>query len=166
MPRYAANTAVSADRSQVQIMQMLRRFGCEGFGCAEHAGRGVIQFVYQGVPVQFSVPLPGRADEEFVFTPTGRERSAKQREAIWEKETRRRWRAAYLVVKALLVGVEDGVLAFEEAFLPYVVWHDGRTTAEILVDPLRRAVAAGRMPALLPGSGSSIYPQLNEGDSP
>lgn len=148
--RYASGTSVSAERTREQMMRILRQFGADGFGYAERHLQGAVQFQYHKIPVQFRVRLPSRSDDGIACTDTGRERSANQREQFWQRETNRRWRAVFLVIKALLVGVEEGVITFEEAFLPYIVWQDGRTTADILLPPIQAAAESGALPLLLP----------------
>jgi len=143
MSRYASRTDVSADRSRQQIERELLRFGAEEFGYLSRLGRAYIMFRYRGLGVQLSIPLPARDDDEFTTTPTGKDRSEAAAFAAWEAETKRRWRSLCLVIKALLVAVDDGVFTFEEAFLAHLVWGDGKTTAQQLL-PTVQAALEGR----------------------
>jgi len=145
--RYASATSVSEDRSRMEIETLLMRYGADEFGYVTRAGEAVIGFVYRGIRVQMSVPLPDRDDAKFTATPTGRRtRSTTQAFNEWQKEVRRRWRSLCLVIKALLVGVDDGVLTFEQAFMPYIVWGNGLTTSEMLLPHVQNALESGRMP--------------------
>ncbi|MCL6424457.1 hypothetical protein Bequi_13890 [Brachybacterium sp. JHP9] len=57
-------------------------------------------------------------------------------------------------MKALLEAVESGIVAFEEAFLPYtVVPGTGRTVAEQIGGELTGAIESGGTPRLMITSG-------------
>jgi len=61
-------------------------------------------------------------------------------------------------VRALMIGVQDGVFAFDEVFSAYMVWGDGRTTYESLLPVTQAAASKGRqLPAL-----SDLAPPLLE----
>ena len=147
---YASNTSVSEDRSRAEIERMLMKYGAEEFGYMTRRDEGIICFVYRGIQARLSVPLPDRDDPKFTRTPTGRKtRSGTQAFNEWQKEVRRRWRALCLVIKALLVGVDDGVLSFEQAFMPFIVWGNNRTTSEMLLPHVKAAIEGGAMPLTL-----------------
>lgn len=148
MSRYARGTAVNQSRSRDEIERMLVRYGADEFGYLSKKGEAMIGFTYRKIRVRMCVPLPGRFDGEFTHTVTGRKRAQRAAMEEWEKETRRRWRSLCLLVKALLVGVEDGVISFEEAFMPHIVWGDGMTTAEKLLPTIAKAVEGGKMPSV------------------
>ena len=48
-----------------------------------------------------------------------------------------------LVIKALLVGVEDEVLTFEQAFLPYILV-GGQTVSERMLPKLAELIESGK----------------------
>lgn len=147
MRSYAANTGVTEDRSRAEIERMLMRYGADEFGYVTRRTEGVIAFMYRQIRVQMSVPIPDRGDRQFTTTPArGTERSEQQAFNEWQKEVRRRWRSLCLVIKALLVGVDDGVLSFEQAFMPYIVWGNGLTTSEMLLPHIQQALEGGEMP--------------------
>ena len=151
MNRYARNTQVSVDRSRTEIEHQLDRFGASAFGYYKDRSSAMIQFRYRGAMVRISVPIPAKDDREFTVSPAGRKRTEAIALAAWQQEIRRRWRSLAAVVKAMLVGIEDGVLTFEQAFLPYFVWGDGRTTAEKMLGTIKKFLAAGGdMPKALP----------------
>ena len=146
MSRYARGTSVTEDRSRAQIERDLMRFGAEEFGYLSRPGEATIFFKYRQISVQLSVPLPDREDHEFTRTPTGKARAQEAALREWSQETRRRWRSLCAVIKALLVGVDDGVLSFEQAFLPFIMWGDGRTTSQHLLPTIEKALEGGGMP--------------------
>ncbi len=147
---YARGTHVSQDRSRAEIERMLLRYGADEFGYVTRKGEAMVGFTYKQIRVQMTVPLPDRDSDEFQKTPgRGTQRSGQAATIAWETEARRRWRALCLVIKALLVGVEDGVLNFEEAFLPYIVWGNGLTTSQMLLPKIQQAIEDGQMPNTL-----------------
>jgi hypothetical protein len=132
---YAANTSVPVARSRVEIEELLERFGASGFGYAREGSRETVGFVYQGKQVRLELTIP-------IDLPSLARR---------DQERRRRWRALVMVVKALLVGVADGILSFEEAFLSYFVTPSGETIGDRVIPELEAAVHRGEIPALMSG---------------
>lgn len=145
---YASGTQVSEDRSRAEIEKLLLRFGADEFGYQTKGGRAVIVFVYKSIPVRMGIDLPDRDDERFTMTPTGRKtRSEAQAFNEWQKECRRKWRALSLVIKGLLVGIKDGVIDFENAFMAHMVLPTGQTTGEALLPRVQKVIADGRVAA-------------------
>jgi len=147
---YATNTSVSEDRSRAEIERLLMKHGAEEFGYVTRPGEALVGFVFRQIRVQMRVPLPGRADPKFTRTPArGTKRTPSQAFGAWQKEVRRRWRSLCLVIKALLVGVDDGVLSLEEAFLPWIVWGNGLTSGQMILPKIHEAIESGNMPSTL-----------------
>jgi hypothetical protein len=82
-------------------------------------------------------------------TPTGKKREYRVAEALVEKETARRLRSLVLVVKALLAGVDDGLLSTHEALLPWTVLPSGETVAEWADPQLDDVYRHAQMPTML-----------------
>jgi len=147
MMRYASNTNVSEGRSRAEIERLLMRYGAEEFGYVTRSGEAMIGFVYRELRVQMAMPLPSRSEKRFTHTPgRGGLRTPDAAITEWQKEVRRRWRSLCLVVKALLVGIDDGVLTFEQAFMPWVVWGNGLTTSQMILPHIKEAIDGGHMP--------------------
>ena len=162
MTRYAADTTVPAGRSKTEIEGLLRKHGADQFGTAEdHVGhQALVWFCSRGVNFKLPLRLPKLDDDEVRFTPSGRVRTKSQQEAALEQEIRRRWRALAMTLRAMFVGVAEGVFAFEQIFMPYAVWADGQTTWQtlqpVLTDALARKVplpAIQDAPRLLTAEG-------------
>ncbi len=145
--RYADNTSVSVDRSRAEIETILKKHGAEKFMYAWDTDKAVIAFRAGNRNIRFAVPLPKK--EEFKSTPTGRRRKVSRVEDTFEAETRRKWRALALLVKAKLVGVQDGIAAFETEFMPYVVLPNGHTVAEEIQPMISEIYSSGKMIPLL-----------------
>lgn len=138
MSPYAEGTAVTPERSQQEIAGLLRRYGADGFAYAWENGQAMVAFKAHDRQVRFVLPLP--SDRRlFEKTPAGRTRSKAQIEAALEQETRRRWRALALAIKAKLEVVETGISSFEEEFLAHIVLPDGRTVAQMVVPEVAAA---------------------------
>jgi hypothetical protein len=148
--RYAERTQVNAEKSQQEIVGILRRYGADGFVFGEDNGRAVVGFRAHGRMVRFVLSLDvDRA--EFARTPTGLRRSQDSINRIVEGEHRRRWRALVLVIKAKLEVVETGITSFEREFLANIVLPNGSTVGEWVEPQIELAYESNTMPALLPG---------------
>ncbi len=143
MARYAADTRVPVDRSKAEIEQVLTRYGADGFmaGWDSQSGMAMVAFRYRNRHVRMNLPVPKEADYKM--------RASKERIA---QDTRQRWRALVLVVKAKLEAVESKVSTFEQEFLPYILMPDGRTIGEIAIPQIAEAYKTGEGSLrLLPG---------------
>lgn len=143
MPNYASRTSVSVDRSVVEIQSTLRRYGADGFLYGEENGQALLSFTRGGLKVRFILTMPPLSD--FMETETGRDRKATAARKAWDQETRRRWRALALVVKAKLEAVDTGMVLFEDEFLAYIVTKDGKTVGDHMRPKLAEAFDAGKM---------------------
>jgi hypothetical protein len=151
MNRYASGTSVGEDRSRSEIEYLLARFGADRFGYATDRVQRVakIMFQYKGADFVFPMPIASKDDKAMRHHKGGRPRTDIQIEKAVKDENRRRWRSLCLAIKAMLVGVEDGIFNFAEIMMPFMVWGDGRTTAQTLLPIAEQALAAGRsLPSL------------------
>lgn len=144
MSPYASDTSVPIERSRAEIEEMLRRLGSDQIGVVQERLQVVIFFRYNGANFRFTLPLPTPDDPAVKFSPSNKLRSASDRESIRQQLIRSRWRSLFLTIKAMLVGVEAGIFDFAEIFLPYLIWGDGRTTAQTLLPTVDEACKAGR----------------------
>jgi hypothetical protein len=74
--------------------------------------------------------MQSSAASQHRLTPTGRVRSTTQAEQAAADETARRWRSLVLVLKALLIAVEEGLMDTGTALLPWTVLPDGNTLGQ------------------------------------
>lgn len=150
MARYATGTDVGEERSRAELQFLLEKFGADQFGYAidRTVNAAKIMFRYKVANFVFRLPLANPEDKRIKFTPGGKLRQDNQaRQQLIAEENKRRWRSLCLAVKAMLVGVEDGIFNFAEVFMPYIVWGDGRTTAETLLPSIEDCIAhTGRLP--------------------
>jgi hypothetical protein len=148
VPRYAAATTVSPEKSRQEIERTVKRYGADEFAFAERADVAVILFRYKGRRVRFTIERPSFDDVQ--HTPGGRWRSASHTRAAREQLERQRWRVLFLTIKAKLEAVEAGAETASTAFLPYALLPNGETFAEWIEPQVDTAYASGQMPGLLP----------------
>lgn len=142
MSLYAAGTEVPVDRSRSEIERILSRYGADSFAYGWQKDSAVVMFSANGRRIRFVLPLPNEI-------PQRRRQSVDDAIAA---ETRRRWRALVLSIKAKLETVASGISTFEDEFLPYTVLPDGRTVAEHVRPTVEEAYASGRLAGpILPG---------------
>lgn len=151
MSTFAADTAVSVDKSRSEIERTLARYGATAFAYMSTADKAVIMFEAGDRRVRFDLPLPNRWDSRFSETPTGRVRTETASLAEWEQACRQRWRALNLAIKAKLEAVESGIATFENEFLAYVVLPNNCTIGDWATPQIAKAYAGGAMPALMAG---------------
>lgn len=144
MSKYAEGTQVSTERSRAEIEKLLRKYAATGFMYAWQDLRVVIGFELFGRAIRFELPMPDPTSAEFWETPTGKKRTEAAALQALEQETRRRWRALFLAIKAKLETVASGIATFEDEFLSYIVTTDGRTVGE----HVRPSLTAGAAPRL------------------
>lgn len=147
--RYAEGTAVTPERSQMEISELLRRYGAQGFQYGWEDDKAAVMFKAHGRMVRFILDLPDPASREFALTPTGQKRTAAAAGKAHEGEVRRRWRALALAIKAKLEAVETGIATFEDEFLAYTVLPDGSTVSEHVQPELEAAWRSGATPPRL-----------------
>jgi hypothetical protein len=146
MSRYAKGTTVETDRSVGEIKNTLRRFGADGFQITEDRKSSSVAFKYKNRTLLMCIDLPDGSADVFQKSPgRGKQRSSEAAYKEWEKECRRRWRGLALVIKAMLVAVAEGIVKFDEAFLPYMVGVSGRTIGQMMA-PKIDAALAGHLP--------------------
>jgi hypothetical protein len=148
--RYAEGTTVSPERSQAEIGETLRKYGAQGFAYGWEDQRAMIAFRAHDRQVRFLLDLPHIDDDAFRWTPTKQRRKADAQRAAFEAETRRRWRALALAIKAKLEAVDTGITTFEDEFLAHIVLPDGSVVSDHVHAEIERAWATGTTPRLLP----------------
>lgn len=146
MSRYAHNTTVAPDRSRAEIERTLARYGATKFMYGWQENAAIIGFEVNGRRVRFILPLPS----EDTFQPSGGRGRKRSPQVAVEQETRQRWRALALAVKAKLETVESGIAAFEDEFMAYLVLPSGETVGEWMAPQIAQAYLSGKMPPLLP----------------
>lgn len=147
--RYAEGTTVAPEKSQQDIVAMLRKYGARRIATGWDDDRALVGFEAHERQIRFVLQFPPLKTPEFWKTAGGRSRDAAGARGAHEAEVRRRWRALHLAIKAKLEVVQTGIGEFESEFLAYVVLPDGRTVAEHAQPVIAQAYATGQVQPLL-----------------
>jgi hypothetical protein len=137
----------------MEIERVLTRYGAKQFMHGWNEGEAMVAFVIHHRQVRFLLKMPDRDD--YLTTATGKKRTATSATEQWTQATRQRWRSLLLVIKAKLEAVESGIVQFDEEFLAHIVVPDGRCVGDEVIPLVREAIATGKVPALMPGKGTS-----------
>lgn len=147
---FAANTKVSAARSQEEIRLVVKKYGAKSFGSFEDGDKAIVLFETQDRRVRFTLTLPDPEGDQFVYS-RGKLRAPYQIVPLWEQACRQRWRALLLAIKAKLESVEAGIESFDEAFLSHIVLPTGEAFGPRALDAIAAAYDGKPLPPLLAG---------------
>lgn len=153
MSKYAQGTSVDSIRSRIELETMLQSFGAGQIATLTDKGRAIVQFTAHDRMIRLTLPMPSRDDNDIRSSPTGKDRSDGAIQKAFDQEIRRRWRSLVLLVKAKITAINDGIVEFEEEFLPHVVMADGVTLYERTKEPIAIEYASGKPNQLLLGKG-------------
>lgn len=126
--RYAEGTKVPISRTKTEIEKLLRKHGAGQFifGFDDRTGTNVVGFT-----------VMGRQYRLFVYDDED------------DRETRRRWRALLLILKAKLEISASGDSTIEKEFLADAVLPSGQTVESWLGPQLKEAYETGTVPGML-----------------
>lgn len=143
---YAEGTIVSIERTHAEIRALLTKHGAEGFMVGEHNGIAQLAFYMQGRQIRFRMPMPRVQD-------AGVRRNRTERQALdfVAAESRRKWRALLLSIKAKMESATSGIETFEDAFLAQTVLPQSGQTMGEYVSQEWKSIGVGKMPPLLGG---------------
>lgn len=128
--KYAVTTSVPVARSRDELEATLTRYGVTSFGVISEPQAVTLAFRSGDHNHRIVIPLPDPKDRRFAYGPGGGARTQKGREDAVAQETRARWRALLLVVKAKLELANLIGQPVESAFTEFRVLADGRTVQE------------------------------------
>lgn len=162
-PQYAANTEVSSYKSREEIERTLIKYGAKGFAYGTTETHSLVGFTMRDRQVRFVLPMPNRNSSEFTLTPSKKwARSDAEAAKAYEQTVRSKWRSLFIVIKAKLEAVEQGIVTFEEEFAMHMVMPGGMTVGEMVTPAIEQSYAEGgpgplldaldRRPALPAGS--------------
>ena len=147
---YAQNTKVPEWKSGLEIQTLLRRGGCSQVGSFDSDEKMVFLFALDGLTCRLEMPLVDPADDRFIQMAGNQHSDAGSfRQGVYDQEVRRRWRALVLIIKAKLVAIQEGIVTFEEEFLPYMVTGSGATVGETVIPQMKQAAIGGSVPSRL-----------------
>lgn len=134
MAKFAERTTVPVNTTRAEIEKTLIRFGASKFMVMVDgdAFKATVQFFARERWIRLTLQLPDPKVERNCAA-----------------EERRRWRSLAALVKAKLVAVDDGLVEFEEEFLPHVLMSDGMTVYERTHQALALEYQSGKPQTLL-----------------
>ena len=140
MAKFAEGTRVTVESSRKDIETQLKRFGATKFVTSidDDSGRAMVQFFARGRWVRLTLELKRP-------NPKGR------KVRVTDAEERRLWRSLAALVKAKMIAVDDGLVEFEEEFLPHVLMANGETVYERSHQAIAAEYQTGAERALLEG---------------
>lgn len=140
MSPYAHKTKVPVNQTRSEVEHLLEKHGASGFMYGSTNGQAMVVFEMKERRLKFVVPMPTL------------NKSGSNENAV-KAETRRRWRALLLVLKAKLEAVNSEIVEFDEEFLAHIIVSGNTTVGDHMVPQMKQALATGKLPPLL-GSGS------------
>lgn len=138
---YAESTSVPVERSRAEIERLLNKHGATDYGFTTGSKEATVFFRARKRNVLFRLPIPGDG-----WIPE-RGRATEEARA---QETRRRWRALALVIKAKLESAASRIETFENAFLAQIVLPTGRTVGEEVKGNIEAAYSGKAEVRMLP----------------
>ena len=144
---FAEKTSVPAERTRAEIEKWLVRAGADQVNSGFATGKAVVGFRMKDRLVKIIMPLPILNGQKGPRLEDGRWRT---QEGV-DQETRRRWRALLLYIRAKLESVESGIMVFEDAFMAHMVLPNAQTVSEFMRPQIEAAYKGGQMPKALPG---------------
>lgn len=155
--QYASQTDVSIERSEAELKQTLKRYGCYDISSGEFRGQSFLVAHYAKRMIQINLVMPDR--KEFELRANGARQSPKQATLGYEKELRRQWRVMILLLKAKFEAVMARPEIFEWEFLAYLVDPStNKTIGEQIVPQIGPAYDGDRSNGMLrlppPGGGN------------
>lgn len=126
MSLYAKDTYVRVEKSMADLRKVTQRYGAKEFGVFDGETSCGVMFSINAIRIKIALALP--AAEDFQNNKAGNPMGATQSKEAYQKAVRQRWRALVLVVTAKLEAVASGIETVEQAFMPYLLLPDGKTT--------------------------------------
>ena len=122
---YADKTTVPVTKSRQDIEAMLRKAKANRVVHMVERLEAIVMFELAGRLVKIEVPIKGDATDQV---------------------RRSKWRALYLIIKAKIEAVAQGVTTVEQEWLAHIVLPDGRTVGQWIEPQLQVAYDRGDMP--------------------
>jgi hypothetical protein len=164
MPKFAADTEISVDKSQTELRKLLSRYGATNYVLGAVNGQIAVMFEVHARRVRFSMPMPALTDADRTkvqqYSHKRVPRSQSELRTVLDQKERQTWRILLLAIKAKFELIETGAVSFEDEFLPYTMLPTGQTVGEWIEPQMEHVTRHGEMPAMLPGLpvGAKVIP--------
>jgi len=124
--------ATSGDQARIEIMKILRAFGCTSIGFMDNFEKHelILAFQHRGRSIQLNASAQGWANMFMTKRPYRWQYNRKTEHDYKMQALRQGDIAVNSIlrdwVKGQVAAVECGILSFEAVFLPYMLTNDGR----------------------------------------
>jgi len=155
--RYAADTIVSAERTQAEISTLLGKHGATARAvgiddAVSSSAFAFVMFALAGRRIRVEVPLPDVSSSE--SRPRGWWQWSDDRQRSWtvgrrEQRERSTWRGLLLLLRAKLEAIEGGYSSVEREFLADVLLPGGQSVGQLVSGVVEMAYTTGTHPRLL-----------------
>ena len=147
MPKYASQTTVSENQTISDIESILEEFGANDIAYGMTKQKAKIAFSLEDRHIVFELAFPDKDDEEFLYTPTKKQRRSEvEVEKFYRQERKRLLRALLLCIRAKLESIESGIETVEEAFLAQIAMPDGKTMGQWAAPQIEKMYEDGESP--------------------
>jgi hypothetical protein len=155
--RYASDTSVSVSKSRGEIENVLRVWGAKQMQWSDDfdGGRAMLRFIWEREGVtytaRFTIGVPTKEDirEESLDGRTGRFSQSKYDKAM-SRRGMVEHRELALLLKAIFVAVDCGLISAEQVFLPFLEDQYGVTVSDRVLPGLAQMLKKGGTKNLLP----------------
>lgn len=155
--RYASDTSVSVSKSRGEIEKLLRVWGAKQAQWSDdfEGGHSMLRFIWKNDDTEYrarfviDVPTKEEIQRESVHATTGRFLQAKYDKAMGRRGMSEH-RELALLLKAIFVAVDCGLITAEQVFLPFLEGNDGLTVSECVLPELPNILKRGGTRNLLP----------------
>src|SRR4051812_5146504 len=130
MARYAEGTTVNVEKTQAEIVQLLKRYKASAHGFMSEGQKATVAFQFDDIRIRFMLFVPNANDPKFARDKRGYVNRPDKRAEFAAQEDRRLWRSLLLVIKAKLEFVDAGVETVEGAVIAHTGLPDGETRAQ------------------------------------
>ena len=127
MPRFAAGTTVSKNKTREQIESLLLKYGATSIFTNDVNEQNIlwVAWIIDKRPYKFEMPLPERDAHDFKYTATGKDRHEDKVIELWQQAVRQYWRIAREYIYMLHEILEATGMEFHEAFAPLLALKGG-----------------------------------------
>jgi hypothetical protein len=155
----SADTKVSVEKSQADLLAILRRYGARDFGFDEDPNGKEASVRFRITRDGRDLPILMRVDVEAVYQAMYRGRKAQVRgrnvSATWRDQSKRTaWRLLVDWIDAACSTTTVGIQSVEEVFLAHVVVRNQDGHSRRLIQAFHELQVAGGLPLALPAGGA------------
>jgi hypothetical protein len=155
----AAATTVSVEKSQEDLLKILRRYGARQFGVDESPDGKEASVTFRITHGGRDLPVQLRVEVDAVYNAMYKGQPVwyrgKNRAQAWREQAKRTaWRLLVDWLDAACSTTAIGVQSVEEVFLAHVVVRDETGTPTRMIEALARLQQGGVLPLALPAGGA------------